>query len=166
MLHVECPRCAKRLALPDGSAGAVGQCPACSQRFRVPKSAHPPASSPEEEMLDVLPGGEEEEILDAEVDEDQLEVVGGKPRKRKKQRRKRDLQFRTPVYIRERDGNTGITDALALGGVIVLAVIVLIMGVYVASSLWGAPWQALAILTPAFLGFSFAAVRFFLRRML
>lgn len=37
MIRVKCPKCAKGLTVDDAKAGAIGKCPACGERFRIPQ---------------------------------------------------------------------------------------------------------------------------------
>jgi hypothetical protein len=46
MIHVDCPRCAYALQLPDHRAGTVLRCPECEERLRAPVPGFEPAIVP------------------------------------------------------------------------------------------------------------------------
>jgi hypothetical protein len=46
MIRFSCPNCGKNLAVDDSKAGAVGTCPACRQKIKVPAPAIPAKAPP------------------------------------------------------------------------------------------------------------------------
>jgi phage FluMu protein Com len=113
MIRVRCPKCGKLLGLDDSAAGAMGQCPACEETFRIPpagtdESKLPPASSrPAPAGPTVLEPADEddEEIADAQAAEDEVEWGRDAPRERKKKRKRRRRQpdMPTPGYLEGRE---------------------------------------------------------------
>jgi hypothetical protein len=156
MIYLECPRCSKRIAEQDDRAGGVGQCPACSQKFRIPGALEADAP-PSEEILDALPGGEADDVLDAVPGEDELDEVEDDVFWRKKRRRRRKRVARVPMSetLREYDENAWTKDLLIGGGVVVLGLIVLITGGTLLVSLAQVPAKAM-------FGFLFCASPFLL----
>lgn len=49
MIRVKCPKCTKTLGFDERRSGAVGTCPQCGQKFKLPRRSVPPAP--------VSPGG-------------------------------------------------------------------------------------------------------------
>jgi hypothetical protein len=105
MIRVRCPKCHKLLGLDDTAAGAMGQCPACEETFRIP-----PAGTDESRPAPAVPtvlqpaDDDEEEVVDAQVAEEAPEWGRDAPRERKRRRRRRrQPDMPTPSYMEERD---------------------------------------------------------------
>lgn len=90
MIRIKCPKCAKALTIKSAQPGAVGACPACGCKFRIPQGVQPEAEdrprAPARTPLVKKPApakDEDYEVVDEDyevVDED-YEVVDEAPRR-------------------------------------------------------------------------------------
>jgi hypothetical protein len=46
MIHLDCPRCASVLEIPDRRADSIIRCPECEERLRVPTTGQLPSAAP------------------------------------------------------------------------------------------------------------------------
>jgi hypothetical protein len=139
MIRVRCPKCGKLLGLDDSAGGAMGQCPACEETFRIPpagtdesKSAPAPRRPAPAGPTVLEPAdGDDEEISDAQAAEEAGEWGRDAPRERKKRRRRRRgrRDLRTPVYMQDDDDDpAGVMGSLFTVRKI-LGIILMIWGV-------------------------------------
>lgn len=70
-MKLRCPRCQKKLAIPDKYAGKAIRCPACSRAFSVPKLTAGTGAAMEASKLD-LEGLAGLERASTEMDEREL----------------------------------------------------------------------------------------------
>ena len=107
MIRVRCPKCARMLGLDDSAAGAMGQCPACEETFRIP-AAGPTVLEPADE--------DDEDIADAQAAEEPVDWGRDAPRERSKKRKRRRHQpdQPTPGYLADRED----PDLGPLGGLV------------------------------------------------
>ncbi len=91
MIHIQCPKCNKRLAVKESQTGVVGVCPACKCKFRIPAAEtddkDDDRSSPDEDdEKERLPARKQRRDDGDDDDEDRRPV----------RRRRRDDDDRSP----------------------------------------------------------------------